>query len=154
MVNGQLQCVANKSQDAKPRFVDGNGNPLDFAAGNRPGYRISTSDARQNLVDQAYSRYDALVSTAYKLHDDEVQCAECFGSGQGPDGDDCDACNGSGVMPDPNAGAGGTLFGSTNEGGEDDDDDSTSDSIKHRQNMDRLYAARDAELSNAWRNKG
>ena len=53
MVNGELQCVALRSQDAKPLIVDGYGNS--GLALNRPGFRVSTNDARQSIVDAAYS---------------------------------------------------------------------------------------------------
>jgi len=144
MVNGSLQCVPVKSSDSKPQFTDGY-RPVDPAAGLRPGWRMpAIRDASQQAVADCYDRYNTSLVNAYKLHDGEMQCPECFGSG-------CNSCSGSGVMPD--ASAGGSRFGSRNEGG-DDDPDPASDSItldQHRRKMDRLYRERDAELSNAWR---
>jgi hypothetical protein len=149
MVNGSLQCVPVKSQDA---FTDGC-RPLDVA-GMRPGYRMPTVEDRSHVHD-AYARYNTGVANAYKIRDGEMQCPQCFGSGQGVDGDDCTSCNGTGTMPDPasRANAGTSRFGSNNP---DDDPDPASDRRtidQHRQTMDRLYAARDAELSNAWRGR-
>jgi hypothetical protein len=153
--DGELFCDIGR-KDALPQITDGH-RPVNPAAGMRPGWRMLTVEDRSR-VHAAYDRYNTSVSNAYKICDGEIQCAECFGSGQGPDGDDCDACEGSGVMPDPtNAGAGGTLFGSRNEGGEDDDPDPTSDSRKvmdqHRKTMDRAYSSYDNDLANAWRRR-
>jgi hypothetical protein len=161
-VDGQMQCVANQSQDARPAFVrkpvafvDGNGNPLDLTAGNRPGYRISTSDARQKVMD-AYAKADRRASNTWKVRDGQSLCEDCDGEGYDEDGNVCETCNGDGVMPEvaDEREEGKSLFGSGNGTGRSDDPDPASDSRtrdQHRKNLDRLYRERDAELSQMWR---
>jgi hypothetical protein len=144
MVNGELQCVPLKSQDAKPQFTDG--HTTDQLALHRPGFRIPIVNDRRAVTD-AYRRVELGQTKAYRLGD-STQCSECFGSGEDEDGADCEACEGTGVMPDGD-----------NEGGYDTPDPAsdsrTLDQLgqDHRQKMDRLYLERDAELANAWRRR-
>jgi hypothetical protein len=129
------------------RIVDGNGN--DGLALQKPGYRISTDDAGKNRVSDAHREYQTRLVHAYKIGDG-VQCSTCFGSGE-INGEDCDDCDGTGVMPERSSSSKG--YGSGNEGSSSDDSRSVN-LDQHRQTMDRLYAARDAELQDAWRNNG
>jgi hypothetical protein len=145
-VNGALQCVPLKSQDARPQFTDG--RTTDPTALNRPGFRVPVVNDRRAVHD-AYARYQTGLVNAYRVGDGEMQCPECFGSGEDEDGD-CDACNGTGIMA---ASKGGKGFGSSNEGGYDTPDPaSDAQTIRdHRQNMASLHAQLDAELTTAWR---
>lgn len=144
-VKGDLVCVPLKSQDAKPQFTDG--RTTDALALHRPGYRIPVVQDRRAVHD-AYRRVELGQSKAYRIGDSS-QCAECFGSGEDEDGEACSACNGTGIMPNAKTQTPG-LRGSAAP-----IPDPASDSLttldQHRQNMDRLYAEHDAELSNAWR---
>jgi hypothetical protein len=152
-VKGDLVCVPLKSQDAKPQFTDGS-NLVDPAAGLKPGWRMPTVQDRTNVRD-AYQRYEIGMTNAYRVGDG-VQCSECFGSGEGPDGEACNACNGTGIMAERSSrtSKGGKGFGSTNEGGGNPDPASDSLTLdQHRANMDRLYRERDLELTNAWRQR-
>jgi hypothetical protein len=61
-VNGELQCVPLKSQDAKPQFTDG--RTTDPTALNRPGYRIPIVQDRRAVHD-AYEAYETDLTNAY-----------------------------------------------------------------------------------------
>ena len=145
-LNADLVCMPLKSRDAKLLITDG--RTTDPLALQRPGFRIPVVNDRRAVRD-AYAAYETSLVNRYRVGDG-VQCAECFGSGEDEDGEDCDACNGSGVMPDRGKG-----FGSSNEGGYDTPDPASDSRTldQHRQVMDRLYAERDAELQNAWRQR-
>jgi hypothetical protein len=137
-INGVEGRVPLKSSDALPQFTDG--HTTDQLAMHRPGFRVPTVQDRRAVTD-AYRRVELGQAKAYRLGD-STQCSECFGSGEDENGEDCDACEGSGIMPD----------------GDDDTSDPASDrrtvdAKDHRANMDRLYRQHDVELSNAWRRK-
>jgi hypothetical protein len=137
------------SHDAKPQFTDGH-NIVDPAAGLKPGYRMPVVQDRTKVHD-AYAKADRQMRNRYKCGDQENICEDCDGEGYDEDGDVCDTCNGTGVMPEVEAEDEGTSrFGSNN------DPDPASDSRtldRHHQMMDRLYRERDAELQNAWRRR-
>jgi hypothetical protein len=150
MVNGALQCVPLKSQDARPQFTDG--RTTDPTALNRPGFRVPVVNDRRAVHD-AYDADAAYLRNRYKCGDGERLCEDCGGEGK-IDGERCDTCNGNGVMPEveDEREEGKSLFGSGNGHGRSDDSDSrTLD--QHRQMMDQLYRERDAELSQMWRMK-
>jgi hypothetical protein len=113
---------AMRARDAKPQFTDG--HSTDPLALQRPGWRIPVVNDR-HAVHDAYQRYETALVNAYRVGDG-VQCAECLGSGEGPDGEG---------------------FGSGNEGGYRDP---ASDS---RQVKDQAYRAYDNDLENAWRGR-
>ena len=148
-VNGELVCVPLKSQDAKPAFTDGH-NLVDPAAGLKPGWRVPVVNDRRAVTD-TYRRVELGQTKAYRIGD-KTQCAECFGSGEDEDGEDCDACSGTGIMSERSS-ATSKGFGSSNEGGYDTPDPASDSRTldQHRQVIDQLYAERDAELQNAWR---
>jgi hypothetical protein len=150
-VNGELVCVPLKSSDAKPAFTDGH-NIVDPAAGLKPGWRMPTVQDRRAVRD-AYAAYETSLVNRYRVGDG-VQCPDCFGSGE-INGEACSACNGNGIMSERSSRTS-KGFGSSNEGGHNTPDpasDAQTMIRDHRANMDRLYAERDAELSNAWRTK-
>jgi len=148
------RSVADETARDNNRITDGSkpvmtdGHSTDPLALQRPGWRIPVVNDRRVVTD-TYRRVELGQTKAYRLGD-SMQCSECFGSGEGPDGEDCDACNGTGIMPERSKGGKG--FGSTNEGGYDTPDPA-SDSRTHRQTLDKLYRERDEELSNMWRNQ-
>jgi hypothetical protein len=150
-VKGDLVCVPLKSQDAKPQFTDG--HTTDSLALQRPGWRIPAVNDRRAVTD-TYRRVELGQTKAYRIGD-KTQCPECFGSGEDEDGEACSACNGNGIMSERSSRTS-KGFGSSNEGGHNTPDpasDAQTMIRDHRANMDRLYAERDAELSNAWRTK-
>src|ERR1700681_4663010 len=102
---------------SRPQFTDGN-SPVAPEAGLRPGWRIPVEQDRCAVRD-AYARYEAGLIRAYRVSDG-TQCPECFGSGEGADGD-CKACRGTGIMPERSSGTS-KGFGSRNEGGYDKPD--------------------------------
>jgi hypothetical protein len=139
--DGELFCDIGR-KDAKPQFTDG--RTTDPTAMNRPGFRVPVVNDRRAVHD-AYARYQTGLVNAYRVGDGEVQCPQCFGSGEDEDGD-CDACNGTGIMAASKSGG--------YDNGDTPDPASDSRSLdQHRQTMDRLYRERDAELANAWRTK-
>jgi len=156
MVNGELQCVPLKSQDARSVIVDGRtDNPL---AGNRPGFRL-LSVADRRAVRDAYQNYERGLCNAYKVRDGERLCSDCAGSGYDDDGSVCPTCDGSGVIDDDNTEDRGTRrsrFGSTNGNHSERVDNQTvrdQQTRDHRASMERLIAQRDAEDADAWRQR-
>jgi hypothetical protein len=153
-VSGQLQCVALQSSDSL--VTDGHGNSgLNLQ---RPGFRLSTGDSRQQqVVDAAYTNYERQLCNRYKLHDGEQLCGRCGGEGF-LNGEECSRCQGSGVVDeddfDTDDTKGKSLFGSGNGHGRSDDGRSTDQTMRdHQQNMARLYADHDRELAEAWRKR-
>jgi len=146
------------TRHAEPQFSDGS-RMLDLSAGNRPGFRIPTvndrrpMDDRRAVVRDAYAKADKQASHQWKCHDNEAVCDDCDGDGYDENGVKCLTCNGEGVIPERDSrskGSGGG-FGCGNEGGGYDSRNRVVSLDQHRQTMDRLYRARDAADSNAWR---
>jgi hypothetical protein len=132
--------------DAATRFTDQSGNPW---SASRPGFRVRSGDAaRQAVKDQAYAEYTTSLCNSYKLHDGQQLCPDCLGSGIA-DGDTCDGCGGSGVVPND-------YESSLDEMVESTAADSRDINIRiseHKQVMSKLYDAYDRSLSEAWRQR-
>ena len=123
-VKGDLVCVPLRSSDAKPRFVDGNGVPLDLTAGNRPGFRINANDTRQKVED-SYAQYESKLTSAYRL---------------------------DGKQRDEDEEEGTSLFGSSNGAGSSDDHRTIDQRMRdHQANMSKLYDAYSREIETAYR---
>jgi hypothetical protein len=136
-------------QQQQPLITDGRSN--DAMAMHRPGFRIRTGDTRQPVRD-AYADYQTGLVNAYRVKDGEVQCPHCMGSGE-INGEDCLDCDGSGIMPEPDAGrpskGAGKGYGSGNEGGYKG---TAGDAAARQKAVEDSYRAYDADLAQAYRN--
>ena len=155
-------AMARQQQASTNKITDGRTN--DPTALNRPGYRIPVVNDRRATRD-AYASYETGLVNAYRCGDGEVQCPTCYGEGVDADGKDCDDCNGTGLMPEPDAGSpskgsGGSRYGSGNGFGSGDDPDMASDhraldaATRQRQAVDQAYQSYDADLAQAYRRNG
>jgi hypothetical protein len=144
------QRVSDTLRDvnSKPLLVT-DGRTDDTMSLHKPGWRIPVVNDRANVRD-AYANYETSLVNAYRVGDGEMQCPTCFGSGV-LNGEDCDDCDGTGIMPDVDSESNdeGGGYGSTNEG--PSNDSHTVDLKQHRETMDRLIRDRDFADSNAWR---
>lgn len=133
------------TKDSAVGFHDGSGDPW---SASRPGFRVRTTDNRKPVHD-ALLTYDLELTNRWKCKDGQSVCSSCSGSGLGDDGEACDACGGSGVQDDGYE----TTPSEAVENTAADSRPLAQRMQDHRRTMDQLYAQRDAELSEAWRNK-
>jgi hypothetical protein len=138
------------------RITDG--RTSDPLALHRPGFRVPVVNDRRATRD-AYQQYETGLANRYKVGDGEVQCPHCFGSGE-INGEDCDDCDGTGLMAEPDAGStsrgsGGSSYGSGNGFGSSDPDPAsdhrTVDARLRRAAVDQAYQSYDADLAQAYR---
>ena len=144
--DGSLYCDIG-AHDAQPQFNDGSN---DATSGNRPGWRVPVVNDRRAVRD-AYQKYDVRMANMYRLHDGEISCPACDGSGMASDsGGPCKICAGDGIIeadgyessPDEAV---------QNTAADHDSRSLTQRMQDHRRTMDALYRQHDAELSNMWR---
>jgi hypothetical protein len=133
------------TNDSIMTFSDGTD---DETAGCRPGWRIPNMLDRRAQID-AYQHYERELTNRWRCRDGQQLCPDCLGSGLGEDNEACGGCGGSGTVDDgyersPNEAVANTAADSRPLAQRMQD---------HRRTMDQLYAQRDAELSEAWRNK-
>lgn len=138
-----------RDSDGRVLFTDGTPD----GGGNRPGWRIPLNDdaKRRAVVRDAYQRYETELTNRWRCRDGQHLCSACLGSGLDEDNEACGSCGGSGVIGEFNSNA---LVENTAADRQHDDGLSLADRMKdHQRNMSKLYAATDAELSQAWRGK-
>ena len=144
--DGKSVRVSMQARDAamsrhRGRVTDGRSNdPMSL---HRPGFRVPVVNDRRAVRD-AYSQYETGLVNAYRVGDG-TQCPTCFGSGK-INGEDCDDCDSSGVMPERKSTSkgGGKGFGGGNEGHRSEDSRSVT--------RDQAYRDYDQALSSAWQN--
>jgi hypothetical protein len=130
-------------RDSDPtRFTDGSGDPW---SASRPGFRVRVGDTRKAQRD-AIAEYERELTNRWRCGDQERVCPECDGTGE-LNGEDCEACNGSGTLP---------------AGGYDRSPDTAmpthpparvTDAAEHRKIMDQLYHDYDRTISEQWRQR-
>ena len=140
--DGSLYCDIG-AHDAQPQFNDGSN---DATSGNRPGWRVPVVNDRRAVRD-AYQKYDVRMANMYRLHDGEISCPDCDGSGIASEA----------AVPAKPVQATASLEPTTYENSPDEvvantaaDHDSRSLTQRmqdHRRTMDALYRQHDAELS-------
>ena len=90
------------------------------------------------------------MANAYRLHDGEISCPDCDGSGMASDSGPCETCAGDGII-EADAYENSPDEVVANTAADHDSRSLTQRMQDHRRTMDALYRQHDAELSNMWR---
>ncbi|HZR88425.1 MAG TPA: hypothetical protein VFB02_16580 [Bradyrhizobium sp.] len=136
--DGILFCDVGRAADSKPQVNDGTTNPLGL---HKPGYRyssdVSTSDARRQVIDESYSKYERSARNAWRGARDAT---ECDGSGH------CPLCDEEGCVYSDDVDQAVFNASTHTETGQAD-----SQRMMQDQRRAQAYAEYDRDVSSAWR---